>query len=64
MVEEIEIWRAANRLVKRHGEDAGIEAAKRVDAMLEDGDPNGAAVPTYKVMARTGGGYMAAHPAD
>ena len=44
MVEEIEIWRAANQFVKRYGEDARIEAAKRIDAMLEAGDLDGAAV--------------------
>ncbi len=35
MDEEIEIWRAANQLVKRYGADAGFEAAKRTDAMIE-----------------------------
>ena len=44
MVEEIEIWRAANQLVKRYGEDAGFEAAKQADAMIERGDPEGLAV--------------------
>ena len=37
-VENIEIWRAANQLVKRFGEDAGLEAALRADAALELGD--------------------------
>ncbi len=54
MVEEIEIWRAANQLVKRHGEDAGFEAAKRVDAMLEAGDPDGAAVWNHILRAVEG----------
>ncbi len=35
MLTDLEIYRAANQLLMRYGEDAGIEAAKRVDAMLE-----------------------------
>ena len=31
------IYRSANVLVKQHGEDAPLEAAMRVDAMLERG---------------------------
>ena len=41
MITDLEIYRAANQLVKRYGEDAGFEAAKRVDAMLDAGDPAG-----------------------
>ncbi len=41
MVEEIEIYRAANQLVKRYGQDAEFEAAMRADAMLEAGDLEG-----------------------
>ncbi len=41
MVEEIEIYRAANQLVKRYGQDAELEAAKQADAMLEAGDIDG-----------------------
>lgn len=37
-IENIEIWRAANQLIKRFGEDAGLEAAVRADAALELGD--------------------------
>lgn len=44
MVDDLEIWRASNTLIKRYGLDGGIEAAKRVDAMLEAGDPEGLAV--------------------
>ncbi len=36
--------RAANILVKQHGEDAAIKAAMRADAMLEKGDLDGHAV--------------------
>ncbi len=41
MVEEIEIWRAANQLVKRYGEDAEFEAAMRAAAMIEACDIDG-----------------------
>ncbi len=41
---DLDIYRSANLLVKRHGEDAPIEAAMRVDAMLEAGDLDGYAV--------------------
>ena len=43
MVDDKDVWRSAQVLVKRYGEDAGFEAAKRVDAILEAGDPEGAA---------------------
>ena len=38
VVEDIEVWRAANQLIQRYGQDAELEAAKRADAMLEAGD--------------------------
>jgi len=41
MVAEIEIWRAANVLVKQHGEDAAIIATQRADALLAEGDVEG-----------------------
>jgi hypothetical protein len=44
MVEDIDIYRSANVLVKQHGQDAPIEAAMRADAMLEAGDLDGHAV--------------------
>ena len=34
MISDLDIYRAANLLVKRHGEDAPVEAAMRTDAML------------------------------
>jgi hypothetical protein len=30
-ISEIDIWRAANLLVRQHGPDAELEAAKRAD---------------------------------
>ncbi len=41
MIPDIDILRSANLLVKRHGEDAPIEAAMRADAMLDKGDLDG-----------------------
>ncbi len=35
MIPDLDIWRSANVLVTRHGEDAPIHAAMRADAMLE-----------------------------
>ena len=37
MIPDIDIYRVANLLVKRHGTDAPVEAAMRADAMLEAG---------------------------
>ncbi len=44
MTSDLDIYRSANVLVKRHGQDAPIEAAMRADAMLEAGDLDGLAV--------------------
>ncbi len=41
MTSDLDIYRSANALVKRHGQDAPIEAAMRADAMLEEGDLGG-----------------------
>ena len=41
MISEIDIYRAANLLIERHGTDAVIEAARHVDRMLDRGDPEG-----------------------
>ncbi len=39
MIPDLDIYRAANLLVKQYGQDAPIEAAMRADAMIEKGDP-------------------------
>ncbi len=44
MTSDLDIYRSANVLVKRHGQDAPIEAAMRADAMLERADLDGYAV--------------------
>ena len=41
MVEDIDIWRTANLLLRHHGYDAPIIAAQRRDALLAAGDTNG-----------------------
>ena len=44
MPSDLDIWRSAQALVKRHGPDAPIQAAMRADAMLDKGDLDGYAV--------------------
>ncbi len=44
MIPDLVIYRAAQVLVKCHGQDAPIHAAMRADAMLEKGDRDGCAV--------------------
>ncbi len=44
MITDLDIYRAANVLVKRHGPDASLHAAMRADAMLDKGDLDGYAV--------------------
>lgn len=44
MTSDLDIYRTANLLVKRHGKDAPIQAAMRADAMLANGDLDGYAV--------------------
>ena len=41
--DNIEVYRAANTLVERWGEDAPLEAARNADVMIERGDPDGLA---------------------
>jgi len=44
MTSDLDIYRAANLVIKRHGGDAIIEAARMVDRMLELDDPEGRAL--------------------
>ena len=41
MISDLDIWRAANLLIQKHGADAELEAAKRADLMLARGDDEG-----------------------
>jgi hypothetical protein len=38
MIPDHDIWRAANLLIREHGADAEVVAARRADEMLERGD--------------------------
>ena len=44
MIPEIDIWRAANLMLKRYGEKALDESAARADELAAQDDHNGAAV--------------------
>ncbi|HJU19362.1 MAG TPA: hypothetical protein VJ770_23145 [Stellaceae bacterium] len=37
-ISDLDIWRAANLLIRQYGADAEIEAARRADQMLDRGD--------------------------
>ena len=41
MMPDRDIWRAANLLIKEHGADAEVVAARRADEMLERGEHEG-----------------------
>ena len=41
MVPDLDIWRAANLLIREHRADAEFVAARRADEMLERGDRDG-----------------------
>lgn len=41
MLPDIDVWRAANILIKRHGDGAALVAAQRADALLAEGDLEG-----------------------
>lgn len=44
MISDPDIWRAAQFLINRHGEDAPAFAAQRADELSTEGDHDGAAV--------------------
>ncbi len=41
MISDLDVWRAANLLIRKHGADAEIEAARLQDLMLARGDDEG-----------------------
>jgi hypothetical protein len=43
-IADLDIYRAANELIKQHGDEAPIHAAMRADELLEAGDMDGKAV--------------------
>jgi hypothetical protein len=44
VVIELDIWRTASVLIRNHGEDAEMMAARQADALLAAGDVEGARV--------------------
>jgi len=44
MIPEIDIWRVAQLMLKRYGDEADIESALRAEELAEAGNHNGAAV--------------------
>ena len=52
MIPDIDIWRAANLLIKEHGDEAEIVAACRADEMLDRDDRDGQLV--WMRITRTG----------
>ena len=44
MVDDLNIYRAANELIEQHGEDAPLHAAMRANELMETGDMDGRAV--------------------
>jgi hypothetical protein len=44
VIPEIDIWRAANLMLKRYGEKAFEESSARADELAAQNDHNGAAV--------------------
>jgi hypothetical protein len=44
VIREIDIWRVANLMLKRYGDEADIESAMRADELWEVGDETGVAV--------------------
>ena len=44
MIPEIDIWRIANLMRKRYGDEADIESAIRAEELANAGNHNGAAV--------------------
>jgi hypothetical protein len=41
MVSDLDIWRAARLLIRNHGAEAELEAARLQDLMLDRGDEEG-----------------------
>jgi hypothetical protein len=44
VISEIDIWRAAVLMMKRHGDNAPIESGQRADELANAGDDAGAAI--------------------
>jgi hypothetical protein len=44
MISDWELWACANEMIGQHGEDAGIFAGLRADALESEGDEGGAKI--------------------
>lgn len=62
MIEDTDIWRAANLLVKMHGANAAIVAAQRADELLAEGDMDGLEV--WKRIAQATEQFLRNKPED
>lgn len=75
MISDLDIWRAANLLIRKHRGEAELAAARRTDLMLDRGDLEGQAVwkrirraivelqaPPTGPANRSEGGYSEADP--
>ncbi len=60
MIPDLGIYRSAQVLIKRHGQDAPIHAAMRADAMLDKGELGGYAV--WRRILRAVGELQRAEP--
>ena len=43
-MDDRDIWRAANLLIQKHGQDAVLHASQRADELLDRGDMDGSRV--------------------
>ena len=59
---ELDIWRAANLLLRRHGKDAAIVAAQRAKECMAVGDAHG--LDTWKRIAEALLELLKDEPAD
>ena len=62
MISDLNVYRSANILVDRHGTETPIFAAMHADAMLDNGDLDGAAV--WRRIVRAVEELLADKPAD
>lgn len=44
MISDLDIWRAANLMIRQHGDLADLEACRLADVMLDRDDPDGQVV--------------------
>jgi hypothetical protein len=53
VIPEIDIWRVANLVLKRYGDNAEVESARRADELAKAGDSAGVAV-CYRIIDAVG----------